>query len=144
MEALDETAGARPDEPLDASTRVTVALEGLLAVSAFAGSFGLMSGTLSMGDAEKRLPFGSPVLGGVALAAFVAIPATVAAVGAFRRRRWAREAHLVTGGLLMAWIVVETAFIGPSSALQPIMFVWGAAILGLGGRPFRRPATPAA
>jgi hypothetical protein len=135
MGAIDEIPGSLIEQPMAARTRAVVALEVLLAVSAVAGSVGLATGSLSMGETERQLPFHSPVLGGIALAAIVAVPAIVAAVAALRRRPWARSAHLVTGILLMAWIVLETAVIGLSSPLQPIMFAWGAAIIGLGGLP---------
>ena len=82
--------------------RVTSAVvTGVIALSAYAGVFGLMSGGISFGDViDARLPFGSLVLAGVALLIIVAIPMTVASIAAMRATR--RSADLVFGaGLLL-------------------------------------------
>jgi hypothetical protein len=115
-----------------------IVLEALLAISAAAGAIGLVSGTMPLGDMADRLPGQSPVVGGVALALVVAIPAAVVAVAAWRRRWWAAWSHVVVGATLIGWIVVETGFIGMTSRLQPTLLVWGVAILGLalGRRPW--------
>ena len=49
---------------LDGRQRALVALEIVLAVSAYGGSIGLMTGSMSTGSSADRLPFGSVVLGG--------------------------------------------------------------------------------
>jgi hypothetical protein len=108
-----------------------IALEVLLAIGAAGGAFGLATGAMPLGDIEARLPWQSPVLGGAALALVVALPAAVVAVAAWQRRDWSEWGHVVVGAALMGWIVVQVAIIGATSALQPIMFVWGAVILGL-------------
>ena len=48
-----------------------------------------------------------------------------------RRHRLARTAHLATGVVLMAWIVLQVAVIGLVFVLQPVMFAVGAAITAL-------------
>ena len=78
------------------------------------------------------------MLGGVALAVLVAIPATLAFVAIWTGRSWSTVANLVVGALLMGWIVVQVGFIGLGSWLQPVMFVWGGAILALGALERRR------
>jgi hypothetical protein len=108
-------------------------LAGLMAVAAYAGVVGLMTGVLDMGTLlNGRLPFGSPVLGGLALLVIVALPMTVAAVAAWRGLPWA-EAAVVTAGLaLVGWIVVEVAFIRTFSWMQPVCAAYGALLAGLG------------
>ena len=113
-------------------------LDVLLAVGVAGGSWGLISGTIDASTYVHRLPFQSAVFGGVALAATVFVPAVVAAGALLTGRRWADVAELVVGGMLMGWIVVQVAFIGLSSWLQPVMFVWGGAIALLGELERRR------
>ena len=49
----------------------------IIAFSAYAGAVGLVSGGLSLGELlTARLPFASPMLGGIALALIVAAPTT--------------------------------------------------------------------
>jgi len=126
---------------LDGLQRALVGLEIVLAVSAYGGSIGLMTGSMSTGSYARRLPFGSVVLGGAALGLLVAVPATVAAVLTLRRRPGAAVSHLVVGAMLMGWILVQVAFIGLVSGLQPVMFCWGAAIMALGWLDRRRAPT---
>ena len=75
-----------------------------------------------------RLPFHSPVFGGIALACVVAVPATGAALLAWRRHPRARDAATLAGVLLIGWIVVEVAVVRQFSVLQA---VYGLAGLGL-------------
>lgn len=118
--------------PLDRLQHWLIGLEGFLALGAWGGAFGLVSGTLPLNESVQDLPFQSPVLGGVALAAIVAVPATLALVLTLRRHRLAADAHPLAGGALMAWIVLQVGFIGLVSPLQPFMFTLGAAIMFLG------------
>jgi hypothetical protein len=104
-------------------------LAGFVAVSAYGGAAGLMSGWLRIDSAtSSRLPWHSPVFAGIALACVVAVPATVVAVLARRRRPRARDAAALAGLLLTGWIVVEVAVIRQFSPLQA---VYGLAGLGL-------------
>ena len=59
--------------------RVTAAaVTGLIALSAYAGTVGLLGGGISFGDTiDARLPFDSLILAGLALLAIVAVPMTV-------------------------------------------------------------------
>jgi hypothetical protein len=104
-------------------------LAGFVAVSAYGGAAGLMSGWLRIDSAtSSRLPWHSPVFAGIALACVVAVPATVVAVLAWRRHPRARDAAALAGLLLTGWIVVEVAVIRQFSPLQA---VYGLAGLGL-------------
>jgi hypothetical protein len=84
-----------------ASTKIirctAVAVTGLIALSAYAGVVGLLGGGISFGETiDARLPFGSLILAGLALLAFVAVPMTIAAVAAAKDAR--RSADLVFAG----------------------------------------------
>ena len=127
-----EGVGAR-----ESSHRVRLtALAGFVAVSAYGGAAGLISGWLRAGSTmTARLPFHSPVFGGIALACVVAVPATVAALLAWRRHPRARDAATLAGVLLIGWIVVEVAVVRQFSVLQ---VVYGLAGLGLIVRGNRR------
>ena len=86
-----------------------------VALSAYGGAIGLATGNLDLGhELDQRLPLRSPVLGGIALALVVGVPATVVGVFAKRGDRRADVASVVAGSLLIAWILVELAFIRDS------------------------------
>ena len=109
--------------------------ETVMALGAAAGSVGLVSGSLDVGDVvTSRLPFASPVAGGVALAVVVAVPMSVAAVDAWRGSRRADVTAVAAGVRLRGWIVVEVAVIRSVSWLQPACFATGAAIAATGWR----------
>jgi hypothetical protein len=80
------------------------------------------------------LPFESPVLGGSALAAIVALPFTVLAVLAWRNDRRAGLGAAAAGTLLIGWIVAELAFIRAVSFLQPVCVLVGVLFLLVGRR----------
>jgi hypothetical protein len=106
-----------------------MALVGFVAISAYGGAAGLITGWLRpSASMTENLPFGSPVFAGIALACVVAAPATVVAVLAWRRHPRDRDAAVLSGVLLVGWIVVEVAVVRQFSALQ---VVYGLAGLGL-------------
>ncbi len=115
------------------------AFAAFVAVSAYGGALALATGVLELGTTiDHRLPFHSPVLGAVALAIVVGVPATVVA-----RLAWCGEprtgaAATVAGALLVAWIAVELAFIRELSWLQ-LFYVLAGGTLVVAGR--RRVAT---
>jgi hypothetical protein len=121
--------GASP--PLDAASRTLVGLEVLLAIGAFGGAAGLISGAIDLQESTTDLPLQSPVLGGVALGLINGVLPTVAVMGALTRRSWAPLAHLAVGAALIGWIVVQVGFIGFGSWLQAFYALYGAAITGL-------------
>ena len=105
----------------------------VIALSAYGGVFGLMSGGISFGDViDARLPFGSLVLAGVALLIIVAIPMTVASIAAIRATRHSADLVFGAGLLLVAWIAVELAFIKAYSWFHPTYLVAAIVVLGLG------------
>ncbi|MTV26398.1 hypothetical protein FTX61_13375 [Nitriliruptoraceae bacterium ZYF776] len=113
-------------------TRVLLGLEVLLAVGAYGGAAAILTGVLDFGEATDRLPFGSLVLAGLALAVVNGVLPTVALVLDRRRHPAAPLAHLAVGLALVSWIVVQVGFLGPPvHALQVLYLVWGVAIAGL-------------
>lgn len=93
------------------------------AAGAWAGAVGLASGVLDIGsELDQRLPFRSPVVGGAALTAVVAVPFTVLGVLAWRADRRAGPIAMVAGVLLMGWILVEFTLIRSFSFFHPIYF----------------------
>ncbi len=106
---------------------------GLIALSAYAGAFGLITGWLSLDDtAAARLPFGSPVLGGIALTVIVGVPTTWLAWLAWRSDPRTDAVALLSGGLLIGWILVELAFIREFSFFHPTYLVVGLILIWLG------------
>jgi hypothetical protein len=105
----------------------------LVAFSAFAGAFGLASGTLDLGSTlDHRLPLDSPVLAGLALALVVGVPASVVATTWWRGDLRAPRAAIGAGALLIGWILVEIAFIREFSFLQPFYLGVGVAFIAIG------------
>ena len=106
---------------------------GLIALSAYAGAIGLITGWLSLDNtAATRLPFSSPVLGGIALAVIVAAPASWLAWLAWRGDPRIEAVELLAGSLLIGWILVELAFIREFSLFHPTYLVIGVILIWLG------------
>ena len=125
-----ETSHERGDS--DKRHRTALALVGgFLAANAWYGALGLATGRITIGDTlTARLPFGSAVLGGVALAVVVAIPATsltvLAVLGNARRLE---PATFVVGAIVAVWILIELAFVREVSFLHPAILLYGAALM---------------
>jgi hypothetical protein len=129
-DALVMPANRRPARRLGLA-----ALAGASAVSAYAGGLSLMTGFLALGAVvTSRLPFASPVLGGVALMIVVAIPATIVCWLAALGDRRTGAAAVLLGVLLAGWIVVELAFIRQLSFFHPLFLVVGGLLVWLGNR----------
>lgn len=112
--------------------RALLWLESLLAVGAYAGAVGLITGGVDLGAAADDLPFGSLAFGGWALLVVNGVLPTVVVIGALARRPWATPGHLAVGLALIGWIVVQVGVLGwPPNGLQILYFGWGWAILGL-------------
>lgn len=140
MNAMRTSAAARAIE-LRHRTAVA-AFAALVAASAYAGAVGLATGTLDLGHMlNQRLPLHSPVLGGLALAAIVGVPTSVVAIMVGRRDRRAGRAAVVAGELLIAWILVEIAFIREISFLQPFYAGVGIVFIAVGRRSLHRQST---
>ena len=104
-----------------------------MAFWAVAGAVGLIGGGIDLGEpVTSRLPLQSPVLAGLALLAFVAVPMTCAAVAAAHGSRYAGVLLLSAGALLVAWIVAEALIIRTYSWMQPACAAWGVLVAWLG------------
>lgn len=115
------------------------AFTALIAVSAYAGAAGLITGVIDMGaEINDRIPFGSPAFGGVALAVIVGVPMIVVAYLAARRDARSGAAAVVAGTLLLGWIVVEIGFVQSYSWLQPVFAFAGVTVALTGMRDFGR------
>jgi len=120
-------------------------LAGFVAVSAYFGSLGLITGYLAVPNSmAARFPFDSPVFGGLALAIIVAFPTTAVGVLSYRRYRRAREAAALAGLLLVGWIAVELAIVRQFSVLQVVYAVAGIALFWMGDRSIVMRAASAA
>lgn len=114
------------------SGRALLWLEILLAIGAYGGAIGLITGSVDLGDAAADLPFGSMAFGGWALLVVNGLLPTVVVIAALRGRPWAETGHLAVGVALIGWIVVQVSLLGwPPHWLQTLYFLWGWAILGL-------------
>jgi hypothetical protein len=113
--------------------RALAAYAGFIAVSAYAGSIGLISGLLPVSASlAERLPFHSPVIGGIALALIVGLPSSCVAVLSWRRHPRTPDAAALAGLLLVGWVVVELAVIRQFSVLQAVYAAAGAGLIALG------------
>jgi hypothetical protein len=126
--------------PLGHLERALVGLEIFLALGAFGGALGLLTGGIDLGDSVADLPFESAAFGGVALAVINGLLPTAVVAGALLRRSWAHAGHVVVGSALVGWIGVQVVFIGLGSWIQVAYFAYGLVILLLGVMVFRRPA----
>ncbi|AFU01615.1 MULTISPECIES: hypothetical protein [Nocardia] len=119
--------------------QTTVCLvSGVVAIWAFAGSLGLITGVIGLGaDLDQRLPFRSPVFGGLMLAVVVGLPMTAAGVLAARDDERTPIFAMVAGLALIGWIAVQIAVIREFSVLQPICVLLGLIVLAVGAVQFR-------
>jgi uncharacterized protein len=96
------------------------------ALAAWGGAVALATGGIDFGDViNDRLPFGSLVLAGVALATIVALPLTVLAWAAWTGAAKADDIALAAGVLLCGWIVVQVVVLRAFSLFQPLYLVVG-------------------
>jgi hypothetical protein len=125
--------GSRPSSGRQAW--LVAAIAALNVLGSGAGAVGMATGWLALSEtAHARLPWGSTVLAGVALALAVAFPNAVLfllAVG--RDSRWG-AASIGVGIVLVCWIVVELAFIRELSFLHPLYAGVGLLLVWLGAR----------
>ncbi|WP_370328094.1 hypothetical protein [Euzebya sp.] len=107
----------------------------LNAVLAWIGGIALMDGVIDLGDElNRRLPFDSPVLGGLALMVVVAAPLTLLAWLAWVDDPRADRASVLVGVLLVGWIAVQIAFLRELSWFHPTYVAVGAVLIGVGLR----------
>ena len=118
--------------------RTLCCLAVLNSVAALAGAVGLATGFLGLGPAlEHRLPWQSPLLGGVALGVLVALPNGVLAAVALRRGRGIGLLGIAVGTAMVVWILVELAFIRELSFFHPIYVAVGIVMVLAGVRAVR-------
>jgi hypothetical protein len=107
----------------------------LNAVAALGGAWGLATGAIGIGpQLEVRLPWQSPTLGGLALLLAVAAPNALLAWFAWRGDRRTGVAAVAIGTLLVAWILVELAFLRELSFFHPLYVAVGLVLVLLGRR----------
>lgn len=110
----------------------------VITLTAYAGSVGLAAGWLTLdGTVAARLPFGSPVLGGLALALIVAAPTSWLAWLAWRGDTRTDAAAFLSGVLLVGWIMVELAVIREFSFFHPTYLGVGLILIWIGRRGAR-------
>src|SRR4051794_13011882 len=107
---------------------------GINSVAAFLGATGLVTRWLDLGGLTGRLPFGSAVLAGAALALLVGVPQGVLAASAFRRSSLAAAGSVVAGAAMVGWILVEVAFLRVFAGLQAAYVAVGLVQVALGFR----------
>lgn len=104
-----------------------------IALSAYAGAIGLVTGWLKLDDLTvARLPLGSPVLGAFVLVLIVAVPTSWLAWLAWHGDSRTEPVELLTGILLVGWILVELAFIRVFSSFHPLYLLFGIILIWLG------------
>lgn len=129
-------AAASPRRPPRAARRILVALltlvglnavvAGALLVATPDGSLlGMQPGLL------RRGPFGDFLVPGLVLLTVNGLGSLLAGVALVARWRGAEQAAGALGAFLLAWILVQVAIVGPTSPLQALLLVIGAAELGL-------------
>lgn len=117
------------------SRTALVSLEAFLSLNALGAGYALVTGDTHFDDATiEHLPFHSQRLGGLALFVIVGLVPAVAVVLDVLRHRAAPVAHLAVGPVTAGWIVVQVAFIGWTSVLQPIVLAYGLVIAALAVR----------
>jgi hypothetical protein len=117
-----------------AGHRVLSSAAAIVAVSALGGAVGMATGWLSIGvKLNQRLPFHSPVFGGVALAAVVGVPFALLAVWAWTGDGRTGMASVAAGVSLVGWLVVELLVVRKFSFFHPTYTVVGVGFV-LAGR----------
>jgi hypothetical protein len=118
--------------------RLLVLLSALNAVGALGGALGLVLGILDLGPTVTgRLPFGSAVLGGVALGLLVAVPNGALLVLALQRSRHTGPLGIAVGAAMVVWILVQLAFIRELSFFHPLYVAVGLLMVWAGNRTVR-------
>ena len=105
----------------------------LMSATAMAGVVGLVGHGIDLGPTiSRRLPLHSQALGGVALAAFVAVPMGATAVAGWRDSPRTGALAVLAGTALASWIVGQVAIIRTFSWMQPVCFGYGLAVASAG------------
>ena len=147
LKAEQREGDAMTTRPHDRSSwprRWLLFLAVLNTVTALFGAWGLVSGALDLGHVTGRLPWDSAAVAGVALGLLVAVPNAALVVVALRRGRYTGLVGIAVGTAMVAWIVVELAFIRELSFFHPLYVAIGLLMVWAGFRVVRvDPGVPA-
>jgi pimeloyl-ACP methyl ester carboxylesterase len=115
----------------------------LNALAAWAGALALITGGTDFGESiNRRLPLDSLVLAGLALGTIVGVPLTVLAWSAWTGGPRTDDLAMLTGLVLIGWIVLQVVVIRAFSLFQPAYLAVGAAFVAASHRvtlgPHRR------
>ena len=111
------------------------ALAAVNALAAWGGAVALVTGGTDFGErTNDRLPFASVVLAGVALAVIVALPLTLLAWSAWTGAARTDDVALITGALIVGWIVIQVVVLRAFSLFQPAYLCIGAGFVAASGR----------
>ena len=122
----------------------------------FIGAGGLISGAMLFSSPDGAMiklntsilrgtPFDNFLIPGIILFLFIGIFPILVSYGLWRqpawpwaeainickKYRWPWTAAWATGVIILIWIIVETALLGYISFLQPVIAIWGIAIITL-------------
>jgi peptidoglycan/LPS O-acetylase OafA/YrhL len=119
-------------------------IEALVGLSALGGGYGLLSDAEGLGLEESWLegsPFEDYTIPGLFLLTVMGGGGVLAALLTWRRSPLAAPAAVVMGGVLVVWLIVETASIGFQGWQQTVfLFIYGVcalALIVLGARQWR-------
>jgi hypothetical protein len=108
-------------------------LDAFVALTSVAGGLALVFGSIEPpAHYIEGSAFGSYLVPGLVLALVVGGTSGMATLLVLERSDRAAYASMVAGAMLVGWIAIETAIIGPASWLQAVMAVVGAAQIGRG------------
>lgn len=140
MPALDWKPLWRQDNRIARRRPWLAAFTGLLAVFAYGGTIGLITGAIDFGAVVTgRLPFHSTVFAAISLAVVVGVPMTAVIFLGARRDTRTSPVAVLAGVTLIGWIVVEIGVIRTYHVLQPVCALAGLAVLMAGLKDFGAP-----
>ena len=132
--------GARPERDLDSTVRFLIALESLVSLCGLAGGAYMASHSLTMMPLRylDGTWFHTWRWPGVALFVFVGVGPALAVVATVARHRFEMVGHFGVGVGLVAWIVLEAAWMVVSPVMQITFGVIGMAIIVLASSEHQR------
>lgn len=119
-----------------------LALTSFSALAAIGGGVGLLVSGLGIPKSQlEGTPFDSFLVPGLLLAIVVGGSLATAAVSLLQRVRWQGRVAMVSGGIMLGWIAVESLMIHDGRPLQIAVAVMSLLILLLGWRQMRQDET---
>ncbi len=111
---------------------IIIGTASFIAVTAFAGAVGLITGALNApSEWLTHTPFTTYTVPGIMLALFVGGSATLTLLATWRKWSYAPLATLLSGIVLLAWILGEVGTIQQLSWLQFLYIILGVLLLSL-------------